>query len=116
MFNSLAYSSSAGVLAIQHQCEREMHFSLYNALTPSQRSLASLTRSERVFKAGICSDTLAWNNRVGRRSYVHFTESQSGEMCPVESVTEELGPFTRPNLAKRRIVKLPIVMRFRLQR
>ena len=23
----------------------------------------------RVFKAGICSDTLAWNNRIGRRSY-----------------------------------------------
>jgi len=23
----------------------------------------------RVFKAGICSDTLAWNNGIGRRSY-----------------------------------------------
>jgi hypothetical protein len=23
----------------------------------------------RVFKAGICSDTLAWNNEIGRRSY-----------------------------------------------
>ena len=23
----------------------------------------------RVFKAGVCSDTLAWNNEIGRRSY-----------------------------------------------
>ena len=23
----------------------------------------------RVFKAGLCSDTLAWNNRIGRRFY-----------------------------------------------
>ena len=23
----------------------------------------------RVFKAGLCSNTLAWNNRIGRRSY-----------------------------------------------
>ena len=24
----------------------------------------------RVFKAGLCSDTLAWNNRIGRRGSI----------------------------------------------